>query len=158
MRSAQAWLLNCVLVPGIIVCFWFFFRKFKNFDVLIKSCFEMTHKPEQQLMVAAVPTTCLNWLSGSSTVCIFYPGLLSSKKKKVWDVFAIAILTFAWLHMNSPIRSLSREASMVWLSIGLPLTKKTYGIFHSCPLQTIWACEGTQQSASVFMIGWHTSY
>lgn len=54
----------------------------RTFGFLIKPCFEMIHKPEQQLTVAAVPTTRLDCLSGSSPVCIFYPRLLSLKKKK----------------------------------------------------------------------------
>ena len=43
---------------------------------------------------------------------------------------------------------------MALLSIAMSLTKKTYGIFHSCPLQTVWGCEGMQQRASSFMVGW----
>lgn len=98
---------------------------------------------------------CLDCLSGSSTVCIVYPGSLF--KKKMFELFfVIAILTFAWLHMNSLIQSLSRETTMVWLSVALSPTKKTYGIFHSCPFQTVWACEGLQQDTSFFMVGWYT--
>lgn len=56
--------------------------------------------------------------------------------------------------MNSLTQSLSRETTVALLSIAMSLTKKTYGIFHSCPLQTVWGCEGMQQKASYFMVGW----
>ena len=56
--------------------------------------------------------------------------------------------------MNSLTQSLSRETTMALLSIAMSLTKKTYGISHSCPLQTVWGCEGMQQKASSFMVGW----
>lgn len=85
----------------------------------------------------------------------FLPGVSFFKKQKnVWDVFPITILTSAWLHMNSLTQSLSRETTVALLSIAMSPTKKTYGLFHSCPLQTIWGCEGMQQKASFFMVGW----
>lgn len=112
-------------------------------------------KPEQQLTHAKVLTTYLDWLSVSNTVVHFLPQSLSlEKKKNVWDVFPITILTSAWLHMNSLTQSLSRETTMALLSIAMSLTKKTYGIFHPCPLQTVWGCEGMQQKASSFMVSW----
>lgn len=112
-------------------------------------------KPEQQLTYAVVLTTDLDGLSVSNTVVHFLPWVSFFKKKtNVWDVFPITILTSAWLHMNSLTQSLSRETTVALLSIAMSLTKKTYGIFHSCPLQTVWGCEGMQQTASYFMVGW----
>lgn len=107
-------------------------------------------------MYATVLTTYLDWLSVSNTVVhIFYPGSLSLKKKKnVWDVFPITVLTSAWLHMNSLTQSPSGETTVALLSIAMSLTKKTYGLFHSCPLQTIRGCDGMPQKASWFMVGW----
>ena len=101
--------------------------------------------------------TYLDWLRVSNTVVHFLPQSLSLKKKKkknVLDFFPITILTSAWLHMNSLTQSLSRETTMALLSIAMSLTKKTYGIFHPCPLQTVWGCEGMQQKASSFMVSW----
>lgn len=107
-------------------------------------------------MYATVLTTCLDWLSVSNTSCAYFLPWVSffKKKKNVWDVFPITILTSAWLHMNSLTQSLSRETTVALLSIAMSPTKKTYGLFHSCPLQTIWGCEGMQQKASFFMVGW----
>lgn len=108
--------------------------------------------PEQQLTYTTVLTTYLDWLSVSDTVVHILSRVLS--KKNVWDVFPITILTSAWLHMNSLTQPLSRETAVALLSIAMSLTTKTYGIFHSCPLQIVWGCEGMQQKSSYFIVSW----
>lgn len=124
-----------------------------SFGFWFGPAWKMSLNSELQLMYGAMLTTCLDWPSVWNTVVHFFaPGSLSLKKKM--NVFPITILTSAWLHMNSLTQSLSRETTMVLLSIAMSPTKKTYGLFHSWPLQTVWGWEGSEQEASYFMVGW----